>query len=59
MHTLPNGYGMELREISRHEPDASLFYPPAGYRIEAQAVAPKQGSPGRGAHGENVLVRRR
>jgi hypothetical protein len=34
------GYGTELRQIVRHEPDAALFYPPAGYRIQMLVTTP-------------------
>jgi hypothetical protein len=31
---------MDLHEIVRHEPDAALFYPPAGYRIQVLGTTP-------------------
>jgi hypothetical protein len=34
------GYGTELRAIVRQEPDAALFYPPAGYRIQVLGTTP-------------------
>lgn len=30
----PDGFRYELQNIQLHEPDAKLFYPPDGYRID-------------------------
>jgi hypothetical protein len=43
MHQVPDDIDIELREIVQHEPDASLFYPPAGYRVVTTAEAAGQG----------------
>lgn len=40
MHQTPVGINMDLHEIVRHEPDAALFYPPAGYRIQVLGTTP-------------------
>ena len=34
LRTPPNGYVLELEGIQLREPDAALFYPPDGYRID-------------------------
>jgi len=40
MHQTPDGINMKLHEIVRHEPDAALFYPPAGYGIQVLRTTP-------------------
>ena len=36
----PDGFSMELREIQLREPDATLFYPPANYKINPTGTQP-------------------
>jgi hypothetical protein len=37
----PDNYSLELRDIKLREPDAKLFYPPAGYKIELTTSHPQ------------------